>query len=148
MILSEDDLEDILGMLDYESQFENVKSSIENLFKEFMKEEGMDRLALLTLVTIEGFPIVTITREDVKLDENFNLASAVTVIHSTGSIMLKRSVKDKIRYSVINGEKYNIIIFPVTEEYILGVVFFKVELTKEFTNKIVKLIKNVRQNLS
>ncbi len=146
--MSADDIDDLLGMLDYESQFEDVKVNTEKLFRQLMSEKGMERIALLTLVTIEGFPVVTVTRENIQLDEHFNLASAITVIHSTGTVTLRKSVNDKIKYSVINGEKYNIVIFPVTEEYVLGVVFYKVEVTKEFTKKIVELIKEVRKNLS
>jgi len=138
-------VDDIIKMIDQSQKFANIQGKIEKLLKKFLDENK--HVVIISLGTDDGLPLAYVTKKEFMTNKEFNLSAYLSIILNTSNRMLNNLASDQLAYSFIKGQKYNVLMYYVGGEYLLGVAYEGSIPSQEFTEWAKKVIKELKKVL-
>ncbi len=92
------------------------REEIRNFLKEMVKENKLDGIILADL---EGLPVISYASEE--LDED-TISASLAAILSAGEISANDAGKKGLHQVIVDTEDGYIIVLPVSNEYVLGII--------------------------
>jgi predicted regulator of Ras-like GTPase activity (Roadblock/LC7/MglB family) len=136
------------SIFDREKFDEALRADLTPLFREYSEEN--DAIELISLVTADGFPVMTLSPLMNQVEED-KLAAAASTLHSVSNAVAKQILQKQFQVSFIESEQGNIAFVSLSLEerdYVLAMSSNRTMNIATLRMLINRLAKEIRSNFS